>query len=170
MIKKLKKRIKKKNKLIIIEEDNIKKQIEALKKESEINRKNKLKPNKIRLRESIEHSINYYKENAVNNTEKWYDKHLHSKIMGLELALTYMDRIYYMGEFGELVKNKVAGFYEEKTVSREVLDAINDYIDDKNIAYRVDDDQSDDTQTVIKIINADNNSTAIVRITDMDWI
>ncbi len=59
--------------------------------------------------------------------------------------------------------------YDNISVSQEVVTAIDNYISDKNIAYRRD-DESDETQTILTIINADTNSSAIVRITNMDWM
>ncbi|KKM64804.1 hypothetical protein LCGC14_1497710 [marine sediment metagenome] len=55
----------------------------------------------------------------------------------------------------------------QTSIQQEVLTAIDNYIANKNIAYRREDNQS---VIILKIINADTNSSAEVRIIDLDWI
>ncbi|KKL74605.1 hypothetical protein LCGC14_2063220 [marine sediment metagenome] len=53
------------------------------------------------------------------------------------------------------------------TLQQEILEVIDGYIEDKNITYRKEDNKSVIT---LKMINADNNSSLIIKLIDLDWI
>lgn len=57
----------------------------------------------------------------------------------------------------------------ESTLVMLIKQAIEEIIDDKNIAMRVE-EGSNETQTRLKIIDADTNDSLIVTITDLGWM
>lgn len=57
----------------------------------------------------------------------------------------------------------------EISVTQKILDAIDEYFANKTVGY-IKDDKSNDTQTILKVFDPQTNSTAIVRITSMDWL
>ena len=86
-------------------------------------------------------------------------------------SLASLDQIQRMVNAQRKILKGMLGISEEEIpVAKEVINAIDDYISDKNIAYKIDNEQSNEIVTVLKIINADTNSTATVSITNMDWI
>ena len=70
----------------------------------------------------------------------------------------------------KLLNNMLGVSDDDLTMTEQIVLAIDNYIEDKNIAYRVDDDESNETVKILKIINADTNSTAVVKIINMDWM
>ena len=55
------------------------------------------------------------------------------------------------------------------SVTQKILNAINKYFEGKTVGYTKD-DESNETQTTLKVFDPQTNSTAIVRITSMDWL
>lgn len=70
----------------------------------------------------------------------------------------------------KLLNNMLGVSDDDLTMTEQIVLAIDNYIEDKNIAYRVDDNESNETVKVLKIVNADTNSTAVVKIINMDWM
>lgn len=58
---------------------------------------------------------------------------------------------------------------EEISMVKEVLKAIDEYVDDKPIAY-CKTDESTESHITLKIINTKTNSTARITLMDMDWL
>lgn len=93
------------------------------------------------------------------------------EVIEITKSLDSLDQIEKMvNAQRKLLKGMLGIASEEIPVAQEVIKAIDNYISDKNIVYRKDDDESNEITTVLKIVNDDNNSAAVIRITNMDWI
>ncbi|KKM63977.1 hypothetical protein LCGC14_1505990 [marine sediment metagenome] len=55
----------------------------------------------------------------------------------------------------------------EITLQQEILEVIDIYIEDKNITYRK---EGNESVITLRMINADNNSSLIIKLIDLDWI
>lgn len=107
---------------------------------------------------------NLNKDSSVKEYKNVYDKRVNEDLEEIEHIIMMAKKQREI-----LLEMRDGKPEPEISVTQKILDAIDGYFADKTVGY-IKDDESNETQTILKVFDPQTNSTAIIRITSMDWL